>query len=114
MTDLLDRLLGPPPKVKPLRKVKDVPLSPYEKPAHLKLRDRWLASQKSVPLGARALVPPLHLHCQVPLAQIGFYLNVSKDDLTRWIKAATKRKPMNYSKWRPELNIYELLQIKVP
>lgn len=111
--DILDSLLGPalsfvpPPRLKPI-------LSGYEKPEHLAQRDRWIASKKAVPMMARALVPPLNLHCSVPVAQIAFYLFVSEAHVDRWIKAATGKRRLNHTKWRPELNIYDLLHIQVP
>ena len=112
--DLLDQLLGPKTIFVPIEKiVKPTAHSAYEKPAHLALQEKWIASKRSVPMTARVLVPTLNLYCQVPVAQISFYLGVQNSHIERWIKASTGKRPLKHTKWRPELNIYELLHIEV-
>lgn len=112
--EVLDPLLDPATLFVPITQIVNTPSQCYEKPAHLALQEKWIASKKTVPMAARVLVPTLNLYSQVPVAQIAFYLGVSPAHIERWIKASTGKRPLKHTKWRPELNLYDLLHIKVP
>jgi hypothetical protein len=108
------------PTVKPSpERPRHIPLieSARCKEEHIILRERWIRSRKKVPTSAKILLANAQILSRVPVSQIVFYLGCTEAEVARWTKASHRRVPMGWTKWRHELNLYEIAHIdfgKIP
>lgn len=85
----------------------------FEKLEHLSDRDQYLSKSRSISASTAHKLATLHVHSQVPIAQISYYFNVTEERVIKWVRAAYKQKPFRWNKWRRELNLYELCHIQL-
>lgn len=77
-------------------------------PASLKKRELFTSRCRHIRLGWKLNLANAHLWSRVPIDQIAFFFNVKHFNVEAWVKASHKRKPLGWSKWRPELDLYEI------
>lgn len=77
-------------------------------PAQLAKREVFLRRNITVRQSWRLNLANAVILCRVPVAQVVFYFKCHPNDVVKWCKAVHCRRPLGYTKWRHELDLYEI------
>lgn len=77
-------------------------------PKSLEQRELFIRRCKHICLGWKVNLTNAHIWSRVPLAQIAFFFDCKSQQVERWVRATHRRAPLGWTKWRPELDLYEI------
>lgn len=83
------------------------------KQEQLTRREQYFRRHRTIRQGWKLNLANAHILCGVPVSQIIFYFGCKEAEVERWCKAVHKRGTLGYTKWRHELDLYEIAGVTV-